>query len=79
MPIHADTLSTASDIALGCLIRRLCDIHLDPSFYARDFLQSNYPEWSGAIDGMTELQAIALIESAAKTLKLRLEAKDVRP
>jgi hypothetical protein len=75
MPIHTDSLSTASVLALGCLIRRLVELHFDPPIYSQEFLLLNYPEWASELSGMSRPEAIALLVAAAKTLQLKMEEK----
>jgi hypothetical protein len=74
MPIHADNLSTATDLALQCLISRLVWIHVEPSeAFPEAYLRLEYPQWANELPGMSYEDAIALLEAATKTLRLRME------
>lgn len=83
MPIHTNDLSAASDIALECLIRRVVDLHLDPSIYSQEFLShfsqeflsQNYPEWAAELPGVSHEEAIALLATATRTLQLKMEVQ----
>jgi hypothetical protein len=77
MPIHVDSLSTAPDLALQCLTSRLVWMHVEPSeAFPEAYLRLEYPQWASELAGMTKQQAIALLEAATKTLRLRMEGSN---
>jgi hypothetical protein len=76
MPIHADNLSTATDLALQCLISRLVWIHVEPSeAFPEAYLRLEYPQWANELPGMSRPEAIALLVAAVKTLQKNFEDK----